>query len=85
MVQGLQTNFRPVSGLQQQTKGNRTMKKGTKVSWLVNEASGRGHGTVISDEDDGHVLVAVDTMAGEPNPGFHPVIHCTVTWLKVEA
>lgn len=36
------------------------MKKGTKVSWLAEGATIRGHGTTISDEENGHVLVAVD-------------------------
>jgi hypothetical protein len=60
------------------------MKKGTKVSWQVKGALGRGNGVVISDEEDGGVLVAVNSMTGEPNPGYHRVIHCTVTWLTVE-
>lgn len=58
------------------------MKKGTKVSWTLGTGSGRG--TTISDEDDGLVLVRVETFAGEPNPGYHQVISCTVTWLTVE-
>ena len=40
-----------------------------------------GYGKVISDEENGCVLVAVDTLDGSPNPGYHIVIHCTVTWL----
>ena len=70
------------------------MKKGQKVSWQVSlghdgvplpEFNGRGHGVVISDEEDGKVLVSVETMLGEPFPGYHRVIHCTVTWLTEEA
>lgn len=68
------------------------MKKNTKVSWRVDFGNsptkpfyiGRGTGVLISDESDGRVLVAVDTMAGEPFPGYHSVIYCTVTWLTVE-
>lgn len=56
------------------------MKKGTKVSWLAEGASVRGHGTVISDEENGGVLVAVDGGVFE----YHMVIYCTVTWLTVE-
>ena len=61
------------------------MKKGTKVSWLVEGNTQRGNGLVISDEENGMVLVRVDTLHGEPNPGYHIVISCTVTWLTVEA
>jgi hypothetical protein len=61
------------------------MKKGTKVSWLAEDATVRGHGTVISDEEDGRVLVAVDGGVFEQIPiAYHVVIHCTVTWLTVE-
>jgi len=28
--------------------------------------------------------VAVDTLRGEPFPGYHQVIFCSVTWLSVE-
>lgn len=35
------------------------MKKGTVVSWQIPDTKGRGEGTTISDETDGHVLVAV--------------------------
>lgn len=64
------------------------MKKGTKVSWLVEAEidTVRGHGVTISDEEDGHILVAVDGGVMSPSiPGaYHPVIYCTVTWLTVE-
>ncbi len=60
------------------------MKKNTRVSWQVAGLLHRGSGVVISDEENGKVLVAVDHMGGEPNPGYHPVICCTVTWLTVE-
>lgn len=67
----------------QVTKGN--MKKGTKVSWLIENHTVRGNGTVISDEEDGHVMVAVNTLDNSETPlGYHPVIYCTVTWLTVE-
>lgn len=63
------------------------MKKNTKVSWTLSNRipEQRGNGTVISDEVDGHVLVSVDSLFGEPNQGFHPVIYCAVTWLKDES
>ena len=51
------------------------MKKGMKVTWKTVD-NNIGFGTVISDEEDGHVLVAVLTD-GEK----HHVIWCTVTWL----
>jgi len=61
------------------------MKKGTKVSWLAEGATIRGHGTVISDEENGRVLVAVDGGCFEYIPmAYHMVIYCTVTWLTVE-
>jgi len=62
------------------------MKKGTKVSWLAAGATVRGHGVTISDEENGHVMVAVDSGVFEYIPlAYHVVIHCTVTWLTVEA
>lgn len=74
------------------------MKKGTKVSWQINGAGRRGIGATISDQDnDGTILVSVDDfgMLLPDTPwslvnvvcgplGFHPVIHCTATWLTVE-
>lgn len=61
------------------------MRKGTRVSWLAEGATIRGHGTVISDEENGHVLVAVDGGALDHIPmAYHMVIYCTVTWLTVE-
>lgn len=61
------------------------MKKGTKVSWLAEGATVRGRGTVISDEENGRVLVAVDGGTFEYIPvAYHIVIHCTVTWLTIE-
>jgi len=60
------------------------MKKGTKVSWLVDGCAKRGNGITISDEDDtGHIVVAVNSLMGEVL-NYHPVINCTVTWLTVE-
>jgi hypothetical protein len=64
------------------------MKKGTKVSWLVqNQIQGatiRGYGVTISDEENGHILVAVNGGVIENIPAaYHPVIYCTVTWLTV--
>jgi len=61
------------------------MKKGTKVSWLAEGATIRGHGTVISDEENGRVLVACDGGTFQEIPmAYHMVICCTVTWLTVE-
>jgi hypothetical protein len=61
------------------------MKKGTKVSWLAEGATVRGHGVTISDEENGSVLVAVDGGVFECLPSaYHMVIHCTVTWLTEE-
>jgi hypothetical protein len=55
------------------------MKKGTAVKWIT--ASGvHGSGITISDEQDAHILVAVDASIGEE----HRVIYCTVTWLSPE-
>lgn len=61
------------------------MKKGAKVSWLAEGATIRGTGLIISDEEDGKVLVAVDKGVFEHIPiAYHMVIQCTVTWLTVE-
>lgn len=52
------------------------MWKDTKVEWVT--ASGvKGSGVTITNEDEGHVLVAVDAAPGEE----HRVIYCAVTWL----
>lgn len=66
------------------------MKKGQRVSfsWAVDVMSGgqervqtvQGTGEVISDEENGHVLVSVDP---EPPEARHIVIRCTTTWLTV--
>ena len=51
------------------------LTKGSKVVWT--EGGVPGSGQVITDEQDGHILVAVDA-----EPGYHhPVIYCAVTWL----
>lgn len=61
------------------------MKKGTKVNWLAEGATIRGHGVTISDEENGHVIVAVDGGVLDNIPiAYHVVIYCTVTWLTVE-
>ncbi len=61
------------------------MKRNTKVSWLAEGATVRGHGIVISDEEDGKVLVACDKGTFEYVPvAYHVVIQCTITWLTVE-
>lgn len=52
------------------------MKKDTKVKWIT-ASDVHGTGITIADEIEGHVLVAVDALAGEE----HRVIWCTVTWL----
>ncbi len=66
------------------------MKKYTRVGWTLKDGS-KGTGQTISDEDDGHVLVAVDPLVQatdgsyrqltQASQEFHPVIHCAVTWL----
>ena len=53
------------------------MKKSTKVTWQTKDGN-TGFGITISDEEDGHILVAILTD-GEK----HHVIWCTVTWLTV--
>ncbi len=71
------------------TEGSKQMnkiRKGTKVSWLAEGATVRGHGVTISDEENGRVLVAVDGGVLDTIPtAYHMVIYCTVTWLTVEA
>ncbi|MFZ0311967.1 MAG: hypothetical protein WAL85_04585 [Candidatus Korobacteraceae bacterium] len=52
------------------------LTKGTRVTWTT-ASNVHGSGACISDEQDGHVLVAVDAPQGEE----HRVIYCTVTWL----
>jgi hypothetical protein len=57
------------------------MKKGTKVSfsWQPPDApTETGSGVVLTDEEDGHVLVACEP---EPPDARHFVIRCAVTWL----
>jgi len=58
------------------------MQRGTKVKWtqgINNDIPGSG--ITISDEEAGHILVAVDAAANMP----HAVIWCAITWLTVEA
>lgn len=55
------------------------MKKGTRVTWVTARGV-HGNGEVLTDELDGHVLVAVSADKGEE----HRVIYCTVTWLNVD-
>lgn len=52
------------------------MKKGTRVIWTT-ASEVHGSGTVIADELEGHVPVAVDGDAGEERR----MIWCAVTWL----
>jgi len=59
------------------------VKRGARVGWTLKDGT-PGKGTVISDEADGHVLVAVDPKPDAPSAftrEVHPVIYCTVTWL----
>jgi hypothetical protein len=51
------------------------MKKNRKVSWTTRDGN-QGFGVTVSDEEEGHILVAV-LSDGEK----HHVIWCTVTWL----
>lgn len=62
------------------------MKKGKKVTWKIDAGtySPVGNGVTLSDEEDGHVIVAVNVLGSEQAPlGYHPVIYCAVTWLTV--
>lgn len=52
------------------------MKKGIGVSWS-NALKIEGHGITISDEDAGHIMVAMDA----PPNMEHIVIYCAVIWL----
>jgi hypothetical protein len=56
------------------------MKKGTKVEWKKKFGL-NGRGVVISDEDNGQVLVAVDDITGEARH----VIYCEVSKLTEHA
>lgn len=61
------------------------IRKGQRVSWLAAGATVRGQGQVISEEENGRVLVAVDGGVFDAIPvAYHMVIHCTVTWLTPE-
>jgi hypothetical protein len=50
--------------------------KRDRVNWTTTSQV-HGSGVCISDEQDGHILVAVDAPQGDE----HRVIYCTVTWL----
>ena len=52
------------------------MHKGTRVAWTLRDGT-PGEGVTISDEEDGHVLVAT---TGERE--FSPVAWCVVMWLR---
>jgi hypothetical protein len=52
------------------------MEKGMLVTWTT-KTGAKGNGRVLTNTEDGHVMVAVDSD-GE----LHPVIYCAVTWLK---
>ena len=56
------------------------MKKGAKVKWVAADGV-NGSGEVLTNEVDGHVLVAVDAPANRE----HRVIYCAVTWLTAAA
>lgn len=58
------------------------MKKGTKVTWTLKDGS-KGLGVTISDEADGHVMVAVDFPMSFPD--MRSVIYCATTWLTAVA
>ena len=55
------------------------MKKGTKVTWTTKDGK-PGAGEVLTDEENGHVLVSVEKMHDEEQE-VHVVIRCTTTWL----
>jgi len=48
------------------------------VKWIT-ASSVHGSGVSISDEQDAHIVVAVDAPNGEE----HRVIYCAVTWLSL--
>jgi hypothetical protein len=50
------------------------MKKGVKVTWLGASGYHKGSGVTIADEDNGNILVAVNTPDGDPAP----VVQCAV-------
>ena len=52
--------------------------KGSRVKWTT-ASDVKGSGEVLTDEENGHVYVAVDAPQGEE----HRVIYCTVTWLTI--
>lgn len=58
-----------------------SLKKNTNVTWHTKDGI-EGRGIVISDEEDGHVLVEVHSLRGKVDE-VHFVIRCTVTWLTV--
>jgi hypothetical protein len=60
----------------------RPFNTGDLVAWTLAGSTESGRGKVIGLEDDAHVIVAVESMAGEPNPGYHAVIYCAETWLR---
>lgn len=60
------------------------MKKSTRVSWKLATGNGGGEGTVITDEEDGHVSVRVEKKWRDGQTWSDEekyVIHCAVTWL----
>lgn len=56
------------------------MQKNTQVRWVL-KTGHTGTGITISDEEDGHIQVAVVSRDGVA-PEVHHVIWCAVTWLK---
>ncbi len=57
----------------------------TRVGWTLKDGT-KGEGQTLSDEVNGHVLVAVDPKLDAPSAfsrEVHPVIWCTATWLTV--
>lgn len=55
------------------------MKKGTKVDWTLTTGQ-TGSGITITDEEDGHIQVAVHEE-GSVQLEMHHVIFCATTWL----
>lgn len=64
------------------------MKRDTPVKWVGQTTGKKGHGITVSNEINGHILVAVlsdpngkDRSGGANATDEHRVIYCTVTWL----
>lgn len=55
------------------------LQNGDKVSWTTQDGK-PGWGFCVGDEENGHVMVEVHQLRGEPQE-VHTLIRCTVTWL----